>query len=71
MESWKKRTGNSPSVGARTDMSRLVGHGMDEAVKLCSFIKSEVKMRLKKVCGFLGIPVTFLHFTRERFPGIL
>lgn len=32
MEPWKKRTGNSPSVGARADMGRLVGHGMDEAV---------------------------------------
>lgn len=42
-----------------------------EWTKLCLFIKSEVKMRLKKVCGFLGIPVAFLHFTRERFPGIL
>lgn len=32
MESWKKRTGKSPSVGARADMGRLVGHGVDEDV---------------------------------------
>lgn len=51
MESWKKRTGNSPSVGARAHMGRLVGHGMDEDVLI---LKSEVKVRLKKVCGFLG-----------------
>lgn len=51
MESWKKRTGNSPSVGARADMGRLVGHGMDEAVLIP---KSEVKVKLKKICGFLG-----------------
>lgn len=32
MEPWRKSTGNSPSVGARADMGRFVGHGMDEAV---------------------------------------
>lgn len=31
IESWKE-SGNSPPAGARADMGRLAGHGMDEAV---------------------------------------
>lgn len=47
-----------------------------EWMKLCLFIKSEVKMRLKKVCGFLSTPLALpevdasLHVTSEGFPGI-